>query len=304
LISQQKPEPSYSVDTHPYVPSPEEVADLWRPWLTVLSDHGEVTGGGPYNPGERASFGVSPEAVPGEEGVRYVFEGWISGDEGGYAGGDNPAAVVMNGDVMEIAGWRTQYYLTIQAEEGMSVAPGSGWHDAGSEVVIKAEPGEGFDFVSWMGGGEGSYTGSELSHTILMSSPVTETATFLDVEPPVAYLFIDREIEVGVKFVLDARGSRDNARIISYEWDLGGGKTAMGPVVIHSYDAPGERTITLTIKDAAGNSDSDTLAITVKEAEEPGPPLGVPPWVLFVVGLAVALGLLPYLIVKATSGEK
>jgi hypothetical protein len=304
LISRQKPEPSYSVDTHPDVPSPEEVAGLWRPWLTVLSEHGEVTGGGPYNPGERASFGVS-ETVPGEEGVRYVFEGWISGDEEGYAGGDNPAAVVMNGDVTEIAGWKTQYYLTIQAEEGRSVAPGSGWHDAGSELVIEAEPGGGFDFVSWMGGGEGSYSGSELSHTVLMNGPVTETATFLDVEPPVAYVFIDREIGVGVKFVLDARGSRDNARIISYEWDLGEGITAMGPVVIHSYGTPGERTITLTVKDAVGNSDSDTVAITVREAAGPGgPQLGVPPWVLFVVGLAVALGLLPYLIVKATSGEK
>lgn len=304
LISKQKPEPSYSVDTYPDVPTPEEVADLWQPWLTVLSGHGETTGGGPYNLGERASFGVSPETVPGEEGVQYVFESWISGGEGGYAGGDNPAAVVMSGDVTEIAGWRTQYYLTIQAEEGGSVTPSSGWYDAGSEVVIKAEPGGGFEFVSWTGSGKDSYSGSELSQTVLMNGPVTETATFLDTESPVAYVFIDREIEVGVKFVLDARGSRDNARIISYEWDLGGGKTAMGPVVIHSYDAPGERTITLTVKDAAGNSDSDTIVITVKEAKKPGSPLGVPPWVLFVVGLAVALGLIPYFIVRATSGER
>ncbi len=305
LISMEEPAPSYSVNTSPWVPSPDEVVGLWNPMLVVLSDHGEVTGGGVYKPGERASFGVSPGTVPGEEGVRYVFEGWSSRDEGGYVGKDNPARVVMEWDVTEVAVWRTQYYLAVEAEKGGSVTPGSGWHNASSEVVVAAEPIEGFAFASWIGVGEGSYSGSEASHKVVMDDPVKEKAVFVDVEPPIANAGSDRRTVVGEKIALSALNSRDNAGIIRYEWDFGDGVHEIGSMIIHSYSAPGVWTVTLTVGDAAGYTDTDTITITVEEEAGPGGTgIVFPTWLLFVVGIALVLGLIPYLLVKATSGER
>jgi hypothetical protein len=305
LISQEEPAPSYSVNTSPEIPSPEEVAGLWNPMLVVLSDYGEVTGGGGYEPGERASFGVSPGTVPGGEGVRYVFEGWSSRDEGGYVGGDNPAGVVMEGDVTEVAVWRTQHLLAVEAEKGGSVTPGSGWHDAGSEVVVAAEPAEGFAFVSWFGDGDGSYSGTEASHAVVMDGPVRQTAVFLDVEPPVADAGPDRRAAVGEEVAFSALFSKDNAGIVRYEWDLGDGAKEAGLAFSHSYDSPGAWTVTLTVEDAVGYVDTDTAIVTVEEKAEPGGPgAGFPTWLLFIVGVALVLGLIPYLLVKATSGEK
>ncbi len=305
VVSQQKPEPSYSVNTSPDVPSPDEVVGLWHPLLKVLSDHGDVTGSGIYEPGARASFSVSPDIVPGQAGVRYVFTGWSSLDEGGYSGGDNPARVVMKENIIEIANWKTQYYLTVDAEKGGSVSPGSGWHDAGSEVVVVAMPGEGFAFASWIGVGEGSCSGSETSYTVVMDGPVRETAVFVDMEPPVADAGSDRRVEVGEEFALSALDSRDNAGIIKYEWDLGNGNREVGPIVTHSYGVTGTWTVTLTVEDAAGHVDTDTVTIIVEEETEPGG-FGIefPSWLLFVVGIAFFLGLIPYLLVKATSRER
>lgn len=303
LISRQEPAPAYSVDTHPDIPSPEEVVGLWLPMLTVLSDHGEVTGGGSFKPGERISFGVSPEIVQGETGVRYVFTGWSSQDEGGYVGDENPAGVVMNWDVTETADWETQYYLTVRAEKWGSVTPGSGWLDAGSEVIVTAEPGTGF--ASWVGVGEGSYSGSEASHVVIMDGPIRETAVFFDDAPPVADAGSDMTAGVGENVAFSAIGSSDNAGIVRYEWDLGDGSKEIGPIVIHIYDSPGARTVTLTVKDAVGNSDTDTITVTVEEREEPGAlKIKVPTWWLFIIGIAIALGLLPIILVKATSGER
>jgi hypothetical protein len=305
LISQEEPKPSYSVDTSPEVPSPEEVVDLWNPMLVVLSDHGEVTGGGVYALGERASFGVSPRTVPGGEGVRYVFEGWSSTDEEGYTGGDNPAMVVIERDVTEVASWRTQYYLTVEVEKGGSVTPGSGWHDAGSEVVVTTKPDEGFAFASWIGAGEGSYSGPEASHKVVMDGPVTEKAVFVDMEPPVADAGPDRRAGAGQEIGLSALGSRDNAGIVRYEWDFGDGVREIGSIVTHSYGSPGYWTVTLTVEDAAGHIDTDTVTITVEEEAEPGGSgIMFPTWLLFIVGIAFVLGLIPYLLVKATSGER
>ncbi|MFB0545767.1 MAG: PKD domain-containing protein, partial [Anaerolineae bacterium] len=249
--------------------------------------------------------GVSPGTVPGGEGVRYVFAGWSSRDEGGYTGGDNPAGVVMKVDVTEVAGWRTQHYLAVEAEKGGSVTSGSGWHDAGSEVVVSAEPGRGFAFVSWIGDGEGSYSGPEASHKVVMDGPVTEKAVFVDMEPPVADAGQDRRAGAGQEIGLSALGSRDNAGIVRYEWDFGDGTRESGSIVTHSYDSPGSWTVTLTVEDAAGHIDTDTVAITVEEEAGPGGPgIVFPTWLLFVIGVALILGLIPYLLVKATSGER
>jgi len=146
--------------------------------LEVSSEHGSVSGGGLYVGGSEASFRVSPTNVSGGSGIRYIFTGWTSDNPGGYAGQDNPAEVVMNNDITEVAQWKTRYYLTVEAGTGGSASPSSGWYDSGSTVTINAKPDTGYLFYSWSGDGSGSYSGTESSYTITINEPITQTASF------------------------------------------------------------------------------------------------------------------------------
>jgi len=68
------------------------------------------------------------------------------------------------------------YYLTMSAGSGGTVTPTSEWVSSGSHVTITATPNSGYSFGSWSGSG---YSGSSVSATITMNSPITETASFL-----------------------------------------------------------------------------------------------------------------------------
>jgi hypothetical protein len=301
LVSQKHIVPSYSVNIFPDVPTPEDVEELWLPRLKIISDYGSVKGEGKYNHGSTAYFDVSPTNVQGDPGTRHVFEGWNSSDPGGYAGPNNPAKVVMNKDIAEIASWKTQYFLTVEAGTGGSVTPSSDWFDAGSEVTIQALPKSGFLFSSWIGSGSGSYSGSNSTFTVRLNEPITEKAIFIDVADPIAKAGSDRAVQVGENVVFDSRGSTDNVGIVSYEWDLGDGVKEFGPIAIHSYNEIGSRTVTLMVKDAVGNIDTDTITIRVEAKEPVGEKWKFPTWILILLGAGILIGVIPYLLTKVTS---
>ena len=146
--------------------------------LEVVSLNGSVIGEGTYSEGFSASFSVSPSTVSDGSGTRHVFTGWISTSPGGYTGTDNSATVVMDNDVTETAEWKTQYYLTVEAGEGGSASPSSGWYDKGSWVTISATPESGYSFESWSGEDIGPFTVSQSTYTITVNTPITQTATF------------------------------------------------------------------------------------------------------------------------------
>ena len=66
--------------------------------------------------------------------------------------------------------------------------------------------------------------------------------------------------------VASARGSTDNDGIVSYLFDFGDG-TSVGPqtqpIATHIYVAPGEFTVTLVVKDTAGQSDSASKTVRI-----------------------------------------
>ncbi|MGC9176788.1 MAG: InlB B-repeat-containing protein, partial [Thermoplasmata archaeon] len=78
--------------------------------------------------------------------------------------------------------YETQYYLTMLAspENGGSVSPTDGWYNAGSSVTINAIPNSNYEFVSWTGTGNGSYSGTSTQVTITMNAPITEQAYFIE----------------------------------------------------------------------------------------------------------------------------
>jgi PKD repeat protein len=65
----------------------------------------------------------------------------------------------------------------------------------------------------------------------------------------------------------DASGSYDpDGTIVSYEWDFGDGDTGSGETTSHTYAADGIYTVTLTVTDDRGATDTDTQPVAVAGA--------------------------------------
>jgi len=93
----------------------------------------------------------------------------------------------------------------------------------------------------------------------------------------------DAEIEIVSKdnwtVVLSGAESeaRDEGEIVSYEWDFGDDSVASGETVTHTYAANGTYTVTLTVTDDLGATNSTSISITVTKpwvppVEPPEPP--------------------------------
>ena len=93
----------------------------------------------------------------------------------------------------------------------------------------------------------------------------SQTITVIDTTPPVAVPGDDKTTMVNWFIILNGTRSYDNVKIASYEWDLGNGDNRKGSIVYYTYTEPGEYSVVLRVKDAAGNEDDSTLAVTVTE---------------------------------------
>jgi len=91
----------------------------------------------------------------------------------------------------------------------------------------------------------------------------TTLITVLDVTAPIADAGDNQTVTEGTPVNFNANSSSDNIDIVTYEWDFGDGTYETGETVTHTYTGPGNYTVTLTVKDAAGNSETDSINITV-----------------------------------------
>ncbi len=83
-------------------------------------------------------------------------------------------------------------------------------------------------------------------------------------QPPVADAGGDKTGDEGEEITFDASNSYDpDGTIVSYTWDFGDGTTATGKVVTHAYADNGVYTVTLTVKDNDGATDTDTVTATI-----------------------------------------
>ena len=73
-----------------------------------------------------------------------------------------------------------QYYLLVELNDaqGGSATSATGWYNNGNEINIAATPNAGWEFVSWDGTGNASYTGPQNNESVPLTSPVNETAIF------------------------------------------------------------------------------------------------------------------------------
>lgn len=90
------------------------------------------------------------------------------------------------------------------------------------------------------------------------------TVTVLDTEAPVVRGGGPRTTDEGQPLFFDASSSTDNVGIVSYAWDFGDTETSAEAAATHAYDVPGTYTVTLTVRDAAGNTAVESMTVTVR----------------------------------------
>lgn len=83
---------------------------------------------------------------------------------------------------------------------------------------------------------------------------------------PTANAGPDRTVDVGESINFSGFESSDSdGTIVDYAWDFGDGSEGSGISALHSYGAAGEYTVTLTVTDDDGATESDTATVLVNE---------------------------------------
>lgn len=120
------------------------------------------------------------------------------------------------------------------------------------------------------------------------SATDTVTITVQDITKPVANAGSNRTVTEHIAITLDGGASSDNVGIVRYEWDFGDGTIGTGVISVHTYADPGTYTATLTVRDAAGNTDADTISVTVVATQT------FPMWIIgamTIIGVAILMAI-------------
>ncbi|MDP4181382.1 MAG: carbohydrate binding domain-containing protein [Bacillota bacterium] len=95
------------------------------------------------------------------------------------------------------------------------------------------------------------------------SKEITVIPTNEDIYPPTAVAGNDIQATTGIGVWFDGTLSKDNDRIASFRWDFGDGSSSVEAQPTHIYNTVGKYSVTLTVTDPAGNTNTDTLEVTV-----------------------------------------
>jgi hypothetical protein len=91
-----------------------------------------------------------------------------------------------------------------------------------------------------------------------------EASIILDTTKPVVNAGSNRVISSGSKLDFDAAASSDPNGIASYIWSFGDGQNQEGQKVSHVYSVAGSYTVTLEVRDHAGNNASNSITVNVQ----------------------------------------
>jgi PKD repeat protein len=141
----------------------------------------------------------------------------------------------------------------------------------------------------WSFGDGQSATGQFVNHSYGSSGTYTITLTVRDDDgatdsetqqisvggapnqpPTAAYTFSPTNPTAGQSVSFNGSGSSDpDGNVVQWQWSFGDGQSATGQFVNHSYGSSGTYTITLTVRDDDGATDSETQQISVGAPARP-----------------------------------
>ena len=115
----------------------------------------------------------SPESPITSGDTRYAFSGYSPSNSVTMS---NDKTITLNYTV-------SQYYLDVN-DGGLGTATGEGWYNVGATADFIISPttvedgGTRYGFTGWTGTHAGSYTGTDVSHSVVMNNPMHETANW------------------------------------------------------------------------------------------------------------------------------
>ncbi|SEP13210.1 PKD domain-containing protein [Halorientalis persicus] len=89
-----------------------------------------------------------------------------------------------------------------------------------------------------------------------------------DETPPTADAGPDRSVDVGESVTFDGTNSTDDDAVGTIQWDIDddGRYERASATTTHTFDSPGEHTVTVRVWDESSNYDTDTVLVTVSPA--------------------------------------
>jgi len=133
--------------------------------------------------------------------------------------------------------WHVSGHTTLTVTQGMSATENFAWSQPGSKLIL-------VEAINRLGS-------ALASHTIIVETPISGPAAYNDSPTTLgATTHLTATIAAGSN--------------VSYSWKLGDGATADGPLVIHTYSAPGIYTAVVTVNNQLGSQQSQTTVKIVK----------------------------------------
>ena len=153
---------------------------------------------------------AATQLIPGETGERFVFVGWSDGVT------SNPRLLVISNTANLTALYRTEYYLSVKSEHGLSA--GQGWYPAGSNPSFTVVPTP--SSLDWLGlvvgtyrfaGWSGDSSSSGALASVVMDGPKNVEARWVPSGTATVSLVIFSALILG-SLVLLIRAIRRNLR--------------------------------------------------------------------------------------------
>ncbi len=165
-----------------------------------------------------------------------------------------PVMSTSDGSIIASAGIYNQLTRTITWFVG-EVGPGSGGY-ANISIKVRADTTAGSEILNY-----GTVYFPSVPETTRTNGIVSIVR---DNQVPTAIISGNNVVNTFENIVFNGSDSSDPDGVItSYMWDLGDGKIAYGKVVEHYYMDDGDYTVTLTVKDDMGASDSRKISVRV-----------------------------------------
>lgn len=151
--------------------------------LTVVSPQSDVSPGvGTHDIRDGTPFVITAEdSVSGN--TRERVTGWELSGENPQSGSGRLATLTMLGDATLTWLYQTQYRLETRAVGDGIVSVPSSWHDAGSVVVIQAQPDAGATFEGWSGDTSGAQINGDTLSLSMDAARGPVTAEFSSLKP-------------------------------------------------------------------------------------------------------------------------